>query len=105
MMKNYYNYSLKDYHKHYENIQNEKIIVEVTPSYLFSDVAAKEIYDYNPDAKLIAIFRNPIKYIESIHKLLCLNNIEQIEDVVEAVEASKLEKEESYKQSKKEKKK
>jgi len=104
MMRNYYNFSLEDYHKHFDNIKNEKIIAEVTPSYLFSDVAAKEIHNYNPNAKLIAIFRNPIKYIESIHKLLCLNNIEQIEDLVEAVKASDLRKSNHYKQSKKEKK-
>jgi hypothetical protein len=103
-IKNYYNYSLEDYLKHFKDVENEKVIAEITPSYLYSKVAASEIHHYNQDAKLIAIFRNPISYVVSIHKLLHLNKIEFISDVIDAVKASKRREKSHYKQSKSEKK-
>lgn len=37
----------------------DKIVGEASPAYLFSKVAAEAIYQFNPDAKIIIILRNP----------------------------------------------
>lgn len=44
---------------------NEKVIGEASASYLYSNVAAKNIYQFNPDAKIIIILRNPIRRMYS----------------------------------------
>ncbi len=45
-----------DYIKHFEGSKSEKILGDITPSYLFSKTAAKEIHEFNPDVKIVAIF-------------------------------------------------
>ncbi len=104
IINEYYNYNLDDYLVHYKNLKNEKIVAEITPSYLYSETAAENIYQYNPDAKLIAIFRNPVDYVESIHKLLYLNSIEYIPNLIDAIKVCKTRDKSHYRQSKKEKK-
>jgi hypothetical protein len=60
---------------HYEQLfqaaSDEKIRAEASVSYMYSPVAADEIFKYNPDAKLIAILRNPIERAFS-HYLMAL---------------------------------
>ncbi|WP_163329256.1 sulfotransferase family protein [Desulfurobacterium thermolithotrophum] len=48
------------YEKLFQNVTNEKVIGEISNSYLYSKVAAKEIYKFNPHAKIIMILRNPV---------------------------------------------
>jgi len=98
-LKNYYHYNIEDYLSRYNGVTEEKVIAEITPSYLFSEVAANEIYKYNSEAKIIAIFRSPVTYIESIHKLLFLNKIELIPNIIDAVNASVNRRKEHFEQS------
>ncbi len=49
----------KHYASLFKNVTHEKAIGECSTSYLYSSVAAKEIYQYNPEAKIIVILRNP----------------------------------------------
>ena len=100
LIYNYYNYNIENYHSNFKSHKNQKIILDITPSYLYSSVSAKEIYKYNPKAKFIAIFRNPIDYLYSIHNLLFLNKIEYIPDFMEAVNASKIRYKKHYRQTK-----
>lgn len=44
----------------FKNVKNEKAIGECSTSYLYSSVAAKNIYQFNPEAKIIIILRNPL---------------------------------------------
>jgi len=57
----------EDYMGHYKAVDNEIMIGDKTPTYLFSKTAAAEIYDFNPDAKIIAIFREPVSFLYSVH--------------------------------------
>lgn len=41
--------------------ENHKILGEASVSYLYSKVAAKNIYKFNPNSKIIIIIRNPIE--------------------------------------------
>lgn len=58
----------EDYKKLFKNVKNEKAIGEISNSYLFSKVAAQNIKDAVPDAKIIIILRNPIDRMVSHYK-------------------------------------
>lgn len=45
----------------------EKIVGESSTNYLYSKVAAEKIYNFNPEAKIIIILREPAKYLYSLH--------------------------------------
>lgn len=55
----------------FEGVSGEKAVGEASTSYLVSEVAAKNIRDYNPEAKIIAVLRNPISRAFS-HYLMAL---------------------------------
>ncbi len=47
--------------------KENKIIGEKSTNYLYSKNAAKEIYNFNPEAKIVIILRNPRTFIPSLH--------------------------------------
>ncbi|MFM2311114.1 MAG: hypothetical protein RLZZ04_390 [Cyanobacteriota bacterium] len=44
-----------------------KIAGESSTNYLYSQVAAEKIYNFNPDAKIIIVLREPAKFVYSLH--------------------------------------
>lgn len=48
------------YHKLFKNGQNQLYRGESSPSYLWHDKAAQNIYNYNPHSKIIILLRDPI---------------------------------------------
>ena len=44
-----------------------KIVGESSTNYLYSQVAAEKIHNFNPQAKIIIILREPAKYLYSLH--------------------------------------
>lgn len=57
------------YYKLYKNVKDEKAIGEISNSYLHSEVAAEEIFQANPDMKIIMILRDPIRRAFSHYKM------------------------------------
>ena len=51
----------EDYVELFREVKNEKAIGEISNSYLYSKVAAKEIKKLIPNARIIMILRNPIE--------------------------------------------
>lgn len=51
----------QQYAKLFQNVTNEKIICEASTSYLYSSEAAKNIFNFNPDSKILIILRNPVE--------------------------------------------
>lgn len=51
----------EDYVKLFREVKDEKAIGEASGSYLYSKVAAREIYKFNPNSKIIIILRDPIE--------------------------------------------
>ena len=45
----------------FSNVKNEKAIGEFSTSYLYSLNAPQNIFEYNPQAKIIVVLRNPIE--------------------------------------------
>lgn len=65
--KNEFNFSLNKYLSHFIQSKNEKYLGDITPDYLYSKLAAKEIYKFKSEAKIIAIFREPVNFLYSLY--------------------------------------
>ena len=57
--------NFKDYEKLFENVTNEKAVGESSTMYQYMPKAPENIKKHIPDAKLIAIFRNPVDRLYS----------------------------------------
>ena len=57
--------SIAQYNSLFSSAKNSPIIGEASTSYLYSKTAAKNIHNYNPNAKIIVILRNPIQLMHS----------------------------------------
>jgi hypothetical protein len=53
---------------------------EASVYYLRSSTAIRNIYEFNPDAKLIAMFRNPVDMVHSFHSQLLYVSQESVDD-------------------------
>lgn len=63
-----------------------KICGEGTPSYLRTEFTAQAIYDFNPEAKIIIMLREPVELLYSFHAQLLWNgNSEDEQDFVKAM--------------------
>lgn len=59
--------NIDDYLDLFKDARNEKIIGEASVWYLYSKTAAKEIFDFSPQAKLLIHLRDPREMIPSLH--------------------------------------
>ncbi|MBN2060685.1 MAG: sulfotransferase [Deltaproteobacteria bacterium] len=74
----------EDYLKLFKNAGNEKIVGEATPEYLFSKTAARNIFNFNKDSRILISLRNPVDYLYSLHAQLLYFNAENIADFQKA---------------------
>lgn len=66
--------NLKDYHKLFEDVENQKAIGESSTMYQYMPKAPQNIKKHIPEAKLIAIFRNPADRLYSRYLHLVREN-------------------------------
>lgn len=63
-----------------------KVCGEGSTSYLYSKEAAKNIHQFNPDAKIIIMLRDPVTVMQSFHSQLLFNgSSETVEDFAKAI--------------------
>jgi Sulfotransferase family len=55
--------------------------------YLWSRRAAQEIHEYNPNARIIVMFRNPVEMLPSLHSQYLHDAIEDLENLADALAA------------------
>lgn len=67
------------------NCRDEKIVGEGSTHYLYSKVAAKEIHDFNPQAKIIIMLREPVDFMHALHSQQVAEMREDVEDFEEAL--------------------
>jgi hypothetical protein len=80
----YYDYTnLKKYHDLFKDF-SKKVVGEATSVYLYSKKAAQEIYQYNPNAKILIMLREPISFLYSLHSQYLKETTEDIEEFMEA---------------------
>lgn len=84
--------TLEEYMRCFEGAQSEPVVGESTISYLYSRTAAKNIHDFNPEAKIIMMLRDPVDALHSLHNQLLFNQVEKLarfEDALAATEGRK----------------
>jgi len=77
----------KKYLALFTKAQNERRVGEASVYYLYSKRAATEIKAFAPDASIIAMLRNPVEMIYSLHSQRLYNGNEDIEDFEAALDA------------------
>ena len=78
---------LEAYRKLFDGAAKEKAIGEASPLYLYSPKAPERIRHYAPEAKLIAVLRNPAERAYSSFLHLVRNGREPLTDFVRALRA------------------
>jgi hypothetical protein len=76
----------KHYFKLFKPATDSQIIGETSVFYLLSENAAKNIYKYNSDSKIIIMLRNPIEAAYSLHSQLVFNGEENVKSFEKAVQ-------------------
>jgi hypothetical protein len=64
--------------------ENHKVVGEASVWYLYSEKALENIYNYNKEAKIIVMLRNPISLFQSLHQHFVYNGFEDKKDLREA---------------------
>jgi Sulfotransferase family len=71
----------------FERAGTEQRVGEASPSYLRSRAAAQRIAELRPDARIIAILREPASFLRSLHLELVRDNMEPEKDLRKALAA------------------
>jgi hypothetical protein len=72
---------------YFSDAKNQKAIGDAASIYLLSSGSAKEIKEFQPEAKIIMILRNPVQMVYSIHSELYYTGDEPIENFENALNA------------------
>jgi hypothetical protein len=77
--------ALEDYLALFDAARPEQLIGEATPSYLRSATAASRIAQAQPQARIIAILREPASFVRSLHLQFVQSNMETEKDLRKAL--------------------
>lgn len=73
--------SLGDYERLFEPASSQHLrLLDASTSYVYSRYAVSRILEYNPDAKFIVMFRNPIDVVHAFHMELLIYTYEDVVD-------------------------
>jgi Sulfotransferase family len=76
---------IEEYLSLFDGAGPEQRIGEVSPSYFRSSTAAARIAELRPDARIIAILREPASFIRSLHLELLQDHVETEKDLRKAI--------------------
>jgi len=76
-----------DYLGLFADARHESVVGEASVFYLYSRSAARLIREFEPKAKILAMFRNPVDWVASYHSQLLYNADENINSLEEALHA------------------
>ena len=79
--------SVETYQKNFDAWQSEPVGGEASVWYLHSQLAAQEIHDFKPDAKIIIMLRNPTEMVYAQHSQAVYVGRETITDFEAALDA------------------
>jgi Sulfotransferase family len=78
-------HTLEGYLALFRDAAPEQRAGEATPSYLFSEHAAERIAEVQPEAKIIAILREPASFLRSLHMQFLQTDVETERDLGKAI--------------------
>jgi hypothetical protein len=78
--------SLEDYLSLFKDARPDQRVGEASSAYLWSPVAARRIADARPDARIIAMFREPASFLRSLHLQMLSTHTETERSFRKAVE-------------------
>jgi hypothetical protein len=78
--------TLDDYLALFDAAGADQLLGEASPSYLRSHTAAALIAEVQPDARIIAILREPASFLRSLHLQMLQNHVETEKDFGRAIE-------------------
>jgi len=79
--------TLESYMAVFAQASDERYLLDASPMYLCSELAAAEIAAFSPDARAIAVLRNPVDMMYSLHGEALFQGDEDIVDFGEALDA------------------
>jgi len=74
----------------FKDAKPDQKLGEASTFYLYSKSASREIKEYNPDAKIIIMLRNPIDFLNSLHSQLLFSGNEDEPDFEIAMELEEI---------------
>ena len=83
--------TLEEYLALFEEAAPEQRVGEASPSYLRSSTAAGAIAELKPDARIIAILREPASFVRSMHLQMLQEHVEQEKDLATAFAREEIE--------------
>jgi Sulfotransferase family len=78
--------TLEEYAAWFARASPDQLIGDVSPDYLWSAYAPALIAEARPDARIIAILREPVSYLRSLHMQLLQSYVEVEPDLAKALE-------------------
>src|SRR4051794_2010471 len=85
-----YPQTLEEYAALFEPAAPGQRVGEASPSYLRSRVAAEEIARLRPDARIVAVLREPADFLRSMHLEMVQNHVEKELDLRRAIDGELL---------------
>ena len=82
--------TLQEYLALFADAPPDRLVGEASPSYLRSHEAAAAIAALQPDARIIALFREPASFVRSMHLHLLEEGVEREPDLATAVRQERL---------------
>ncbi|MBT2988530.1 MAG: sulfotransferase [Candidatus Thiodiazotropha sp. (ex Ctena orbiculata)] len=77
--------NIDEYNSLFAEARDEhKILGDASVFYMYSDCAIKNVHDYNPEAKILVMLRDPVNLVHSFHAQLLFSRQEVIDDFEEA---------------------
>lgn len=76
---------LEKYASYFSEVKDEKAVLEISPWYLYSEIAAERIYHHIPDVKIVVMLRNPVDRAFSHYVLMRKLGFEPLLDFSEAL--------------------
>jgi hypothetical protein len=76
--------SYEEYLSLFEAGDEHVILGEASPFYIYSEPALRGIREYNPDAKLIVMFRNPVEQAPAYHNQARYDGTDTVDDFLAA---------------------
>lgn len=67
--------SFEDYHRLYSKV-GRKYSLDASTGYLFDELTPDKIFNYNPNAKVLIVLRNPIDFVFSYWQFMQANGLE-----------------------------